>query len=31
MIAVAKEAAENAVADPYNVTQSRLTEGNRPE
>ena len=30
MIAVAKEAAENAVADPYNVTQSKITEGQRP-
>jgi len=31
MIAVAKEAAENAVADPYNVTQSGITEGARTE
>ena len=31
MMAVAKEAAENAVADPYNVTQSKITEGDRPE
>ena len=30
MLAAAREAAENAVADPYNVTQSKITEGNRP-
>lgn len=30
MLAAAKEAAENAVAAPYEVTQSKITEGQRP-